>query len=635
MDSFLAALHPEDTPGVTELRAISPTAVRAVFVDRVPDAPALADLVRRAAGYNLYVGVAKRRDGTSGKKDNLAGLYALFTDVDFATTPEADARRRLAECPLPPSVIVASGGGLHCYWLLIEPLDAVTERERAESLLRRLAVYVGGDLACAEVARVLRVPGSLNLKYEPARPVVLEHLDLDRNYNASDFEEWLPADPGAPDAARPVTPASDVIPEGTRHTTLLKRLGAARRQGASEAGVRALADAENRLCAPAPLPASEIETLIRSVLGYRPEPSVGVEDVILPAPPAPSVIVFRSAPTICETAPATPDLIVPPYIFAGATVKVDGYPKIGKTTLRNYLIRCALTGHSAFGFATPEKTPVCLLTEEPESALVEGLRCAGLTDFPELHVVTLFDVRGHDWPAIVQAAGQQARTVGARLVWIDTLPALSGLVGDEENSSGAALEVMRPLADLTGAGLAVVLSAHDRKSGGVVGESGRGSSAYAGAVDVIVQVQRTKGCRDTCRTLHAVGRFRDIPPLLTVEMIPFFPDALRGSGLVRRIDPAFTFVRADAGAPSPDDPCRLVAAALPADPALAVTIEDLARTTGLADTTIRRALDSLTAEHRASQAGKGIKGSAFRFYCLSPTPNTGVGRNGSILEDTA
>ena len=52
---------------------------------------------------DLYVGVATRRDGSSGTLANCAGLTALFADIDFKSTPEAEARRRLAAFPLPPA----------------------------------------------------------------------------------------------------------------------------------------------------------------------------------------------------------------------------------------------------------------------------------------------------------------------------------------------------------------------------------------------------------------------------------------------------------------------------------------------------------------------------------------------------
>jgi RepB DNA-primase from phage plasmid len=62
---------------------------------------------------------------------------------------------------------VESGGGVHAYWLFRQG-EPVTEgtRPRIELALRRLANHVGGDASCAEVSRILRVPGSTNYKRE-------------------------------------------------------------------------------------------------------------------------------------------------------------------------------------------------------------------------------------------------------------------------------------------------------------------------------------------------------------------------------------------------------------------------------------------------------------------------------------
>src|SRR5436190_1586116 len=87
----------------------------------------------------------------------------------------------------------------------------------------------------------------------------------------------------------------------------------------------------------------------------------------------------------------------------------------------------------------------------------------------------------------VPGAGDEATRLGALLV-VDTLPQWAGLRGDSENSSGAALEAIEPLQRATAAGVGVVLVRHDRKGSGEVGESARGSTAFGGAVDVILQL---------------------------------------------------------------------------------------------------------------------------------------------------
>lgn len=75
---------------------------------------------------------------------------------------------RLAEIPQ-PSYVVFSGGGAHVYWLLEKPLVLKTDEDRinARGILRAWTQFVGADLGAATLDRVLRVPGTLNTKYDP------------------------------------------------------------------------------------------------------------------------------------------------------------------------------------------------------------------------------------------------------------------------------------------------------------------------------------------------------------------------------------------------------------------------------------------------------------------------------------
>lgn len=66
--------------------------------------------------------------------------------------------------------------------------------------------------------------------------------------------------------------------------------------------------------------------------------------------------------------------------------------------------------------------------------------------------------------------------------------------------------------------MAILLLAHERKGGGEIGESGRGSSAFAGAVDTILQLQREKGQGSPeRRVLKAMSRLDGVPPYLVIE----------------------------------------------------------------------------------------------------------------------
>src|SRR5688572_7856952 len=73
----------------------------------------LADSERH--GDQAFFGVALRATTDNGKASNLAWLPALFLDFDkiHRGRREAEIRRRMGDGPM-PSIIVQSGGGLHC-----------------------------------------------------------------------------------------------------------------------------------------------------------------------------------------------------------------------------------------------------------------------------------------------------------------------------------------------------------------------------------------------------------------------------------------------------------------------------------------------------------------------------------------
>jgi hypothetical protein len=123
---------------------------------------------------DVYFGVATRRDASGGALTNCQHLGAAFADFDFKATPEDHVRTRLARFTPPPTIVVASGGGLHAYWKLATPIPLPEDAPRAKRLLRHFAQALGGDLTAAEPARILRVPGGRNHKYEPPRLVTIE-----------------------------------------------------------------------------------------------------------------------------------------------------------------------------------------------------------------------------------------------------------------------------------------------------------------------------------------------------------------------------------------------------------------------------------------------------------------------------
>jgi hypothetical protein len=216
------------------------------------DANGITHFVGQHLHENLFFGVATRYDASGGSLENCQGLPALFVDLDFKLVPEATARKRLYECPFPPSAAILSGHGLHVYWFLREALPLHDEGARAFacSLLRRLAYFLGADLAAAEPARVLRVPGTFNYKYDPARRVRLDHLAEEIQYNAQEVDDLLPPEPIG-SAPGPFT-VPEQIHDGARNTILYKLGRALKAKGLSREAIRAALLEENRVkCAPA------------------------------------------------------------------------------------------------------------------------------------------------------------------------------------------------------------------------------------------------------------------------------------------------------------------------------------------------------------------------------------------------
>jgi len=177
------------------------------------DVAAAAAAVEALTGRDVYVGVglAERDYGPSQRcpADQVAGLTAAWADFDVLSEAHpkkslpASIEQALSVAPLemPPSVVVATGNGAHAWWLLKEPylFDTDQERKRAASVVLRWQTLLRFNAAnrgwafdrLADLARVLRVPGTLNHKDRAHPKLVKVHQVTDRRYNLSDLEDYL------------------------------------------------------------------------------------------------------------------------------------------------------------------------------------------------------------------------------------------------------------------------------------------------------------------------------------------------------------------------------------------------------------------------------------------------------------
>jgi len=128
---------------------------------------------------DVYIGVATRRDGTSGKKTNLAWVNAYFTELDAgADKPYASAEEIMGALDAftpAPDVRVLSGTGVHSYWLLKTPVPLQTPYHIAEfeQITHGLQSRLQADKGTWDASRILRLPGTLWHKQQPPRKVQL------------------------------------------------------------------------------------------------------------------------------------------------------------------------------------------------------------------------------------------------------------------------------------------------------------------------------------------------------------------------------------------------------------------------------------------------------------------------------
>lgn len=160
--------------------------------------------------HNLYfslgvLGESPKR-GQRGSADDIIAVPGLWLDIDCAEGEHSaknlptfeEASLKLLTAFLHPTILINSGGGLHAYWLfpeLVSTEDAA-DREVMKKLSERFQkAFIlfakerhGWKLDnTSDLARVLRVPGSINYKQEEPKPVFI--LDqIEKRYTIQELE---------------------------------------------------------------------------------------------------------------------------------------------------------------------------------------------------------------------------------------------------------------------------------------------------------------------------------------------------------------------------------------------------------------------------------------------------------------
>jgi len=171
-----------------------------------------------------------------GSNTQVASMPGFYVDIDLRdpsahvqkALPEDLAEvRMLIDTQLPaPTSMVFTGHGVHLYYLLTDAMIITDEKARKNAKAYQGGFYefVRAKFAekgwkidkCCDLARMMRFPGSLNLK-DPDQIVKCHILELVENaYPLSDFEKYLSpieAAPSCESIAKPVLPLSSLLQE--------------------------------------------------------------------------------------------------------------------------------------------------------------------------------------------------------------------------------------------------------------------------------------------------------------------------------------------------------------------------------------------------------------------------------------
>lgn len=155
-------------------------------------------------GLNAYFTVANFQGGEGRRLGEYATtLRCFFLDLDvgkeknsYSTQTEASVSLRefVDTYELPKPTIVSSGKGLHVYWPLVEELPAEQWKELARSW-KRLCLdskLIIDPAVPADAARVLRIPGTFNVNFNPPLPVQI--VRLGKPTPLAVFEKLLPVE---------------------------------------------------------------------------------------------------------------------------------------------------------------------------------------------------------------------------------------------------------------------------------------------------------------------------------------------------------------------------------------------------------------------------------------------------------
>ena len=211
---FLAAVLPSPGHGYYCAAELSSNKKQHIFGESLDEfTPYITNWVENE--QDVYFALATFADKGKRTADNAEYLRALFIDMDGYESVAAaldSLNAFLADTglnDLSTPWVVASGGGLHCYWSFEEPVEVSQWKPVAENLKRlckqrELAI---DNTVTADAARVLRIPGTKNFKKKYGTPRPVEVLQQGKPVSFSVLARRIETVLGVTSTPAAVTPA--------------------------------------------------------------------------------------------------------------------------------------------------------------------------------------------------------------------------------------------------------------------------------------------------------------------------------------------------------------------------------------------------------------------------------------------
>lgn len=306
----------------------------------------------------------------------------------------------------------------------------------------------------------------------------------------------------------------------------------------------------------------------------------------------------------------SPNWIIRGMLAPQVITELDGKIKrSGKTTLILAAIRAILDGEAFLDLPT-RPTNAVYVTEQQHNPFATALQRAGLLDRPDgLSILFRRDMKHRTWDDIVKAAVEHCQATNAEILVFDTISKLARI--RDENNADAWDDILSPLQDAAqDANLAIWLARHSRKMGGEVGDTGRGSSAASGDVDIIFDLHRPEGNTPTSRRiLESTGRYSDVTPEKIVLDFDLTTGryAYLGNEDAVAITEAANFVR------------DTIEKATETNDGEGPTLADLTnagKEANISRTSIQRGIEHLEKQRLVKRSGAGVKGNPQRYHVV-------------------